>query len=144
MRTLYFLILTTIIGHLFAEKNFLVYEVNSKQWLCEQGPHCDERISPCSTFNIPLSLMGFDSGILVDETAPEWPFEGYTDFLPVWKMPMTPQLWMRHSRVWFSQVLTTAMGLQQFQDYVDRFTYGNKDLSGGLTQTWPTFESRCV
>lgn len=137
MRTLYFLILTMMIGYLFAEENFLVYDLNTQQWLCEQGPHCDQRIPPNSSFKIPLSLMGFDCGVLTDETAPEWPYqEGYTDFLPIWKMPMTPGLWMRHSCVWFSQVLTSTMGIEQFQAYADLFNYGNKDLSGGLTNAW--------
>ena len=134
---LHLLIFTLIFAPLFTEENFLVYDVNAKQWLLEQGPHCDERIPPNSSFKIPLSLMGFDSGILIGETAPEWSYkEGYTAFLPIWKMPMTPQLWMRHSCVWFSQVLTTMMGMQQFQAYADLFNYGNKDLSGGLTEAW--------
>lgn len=31
---------------------------------------CDKRYSPSSTFKIALSLIGFDSGILIDETNP--------------------------------------------------------------------------
>jgi beta-lactamase class D len=51
-------------------------------------------------------------------------------------MPLTPQLWMRYSCVWYSQVLTANLGMEKFQNYVDLFNYGNKDLSGGLTQAW--------
>ncbi len=44
MCTLQFLIMTLITalnGHLFAEENFLVYDVTAKEMLCERGPHCD-------------------------------------------------------------------------------------------------------
>lgn len=41
---------------------------------------CDERYSPASTFKIAINLMGFDSGILINETHPTWDFEdGYVD-----------------------------------------------------------------
>jgi len=125
------------------EQNFLLYDLNEKKWLCEEGPHCDERFSPCSSFKIPLSLMGFDSGILQNEFSPKWPFvEGYFDKLERWKQPHTPILWMRNSCVWFSQVLTLMLGMTLFEDYVNRFDYGNKDVSGdadqdnGLTNAW--------
>ena len=39
---------------------------------------CSTRYSPCSTFKIPISLMGYDSDILKDETHPEIPYKkGY-------------------------------------------------------------------
>ena len=42
--------------------------------------------APMSTFKIPLSLIGFDSGILIDEMHPVWPFkEGYVDWRDSWK-----------------------------------------------------------
>lgn len=125
------------------ERNFLLYDLNSKQWLEETGPHCDERASPCSTFKIPLCIIGFDSGILENENLPVWPYQvGYVNFLPVWKQMQTPSTWMQNSVVWFSQVLTTKLGMQAFQYYIDLFDYGNKDLSGnpgkedGLTESW--------
>ncbi len=33
---------------------------------------CDQPFSPCSSFKLPLALMGFDSGILVSPHAPSW------------------------------------------------------------------------
>ncbi|MBP9752543.1 MAG: class D beta-lactamase [Proteobacteria bacterium] len=104
---------------------------------------CDERFAPCSTFKIALSLIGFDSGILMDETHPVWSFkEGYDDWLPVWKQDQTPKSWMTYSCVWYSQVLTQNLGMKKFQDYITQFNYGNQDLSGdksknnGLTHAW--------
>lgn len=143
MRTLITTCWIALNTFLFCEENFLLYDLQTTQFIQEQGPHCDEQVACCSTFKIPLSLMGFDAGILETEKSPLWPFqEGYNDWLPIWKQPHSPQLWMRHSCVWFSQVLTTILGMERFQHYVDLFDYGNRDLSGdpgknnGLTRAW--------
>lgn len=124
----------------FADSCFVAKE-NSK--VLKTWGDCDNRYAPQSTFKIPLSLMGFDSGILIDEMNPKWPFkEGYVDWRDSWKQDQTPKSWMKESCVWYSQVLTTKLGMKKFQDYVIKFDYGNKDISGdkgknnGLTQSW--------
>ena len=127
-------------GNAFADSCFIAKE-NSK--ILKSEGNCDKRYAPMSTFKIPLSLMGFDSGILVNEMNPVWPFkEGYVDWRDVWKQDQTPKSWMKESCVWYSQVLTTKLGMTKFQDYVTKFDYGNKDLTGdkgqnnGLTNAW--------
>lgn len=66
---------------------------------------CDQRYYPCSTFKIPLALMGYDTGILENETSPQIEFKkGYVSFLESCKFPQTPATWMRNSCVWHSQV----------------------------------------
>ena len=124
----------------FADSCFIAKEKNQ---VLESEGNCDKRYAPMSTFKIVLSLIGFDSGILVDEMHPVWLFkEGYVDWLDVWKQNQTPKSWMKESCVWYSQVLTTKLGIKKFQDYVIKFDYGNKDLSGdkgqenGLTNAW--------
>ena len=124
----------------FADSCFIAKE-NSKVLKTEGD--CDKRYAPMSTFKIVLSLIGFDSDILVDELHPVWPFkEGYVDWRDVWKQDQTPKSWMKESCVWYSQVLTTKLGMKKFQDYVTKFDYGNKDLTGdkgqnnGLTNAW--------
>ena len=104
---------------------------------------CDNRYPPSSTFKIAISLMGFDSGILIDETHPSWAFKpGYVDWLEQWKQPHNPKLWLSNSCVWYSQVITKKLGEKQFSDYTHRFAYGNQDTSGdkgmnnGLTNCW--------
>ncbi|MFM8453504.1 MAG: class D beta-lactamase [Gammaproteobacteria bacterium] len=124
----------------FADSCFIAKE-NGKVLQSEGDP--EKRYAPMSTFKIPLSLIGFDSGILVDEMHPVWPFkEGYVDWREVWKQDQTPKSWMKESCVWYSQVLTKELGMKKFQEYVTKFDYGNKDLTGdkgsnnGLTNAW--------
>jgi beta-lactamase class D len=126
---------------LIAEKqSFLVKENN--RTLIKKG-NCTARHAPCSTFKIAISLMGYNEGLLVDDNYPELAFKvGYPDYIDVWKQPHTPSLWISHSCVWFSQILTRKLGFDKFKEYVTKFNYGNKDVSGdknknnGLTKAW--------
>jgi beta-lactamase class D len=85
------------------------------------GDKCETRVSPSSTFDIVLSLMGFDSGLL---TGPD------------------SATWLRDSDVRYSQELAKALGVTRLQQYVDNIHFGNRDLTGdagkdnGLTQAW--------
>ena len=101
------------------------------------GDRCDERLTRASTFKIPLSLIGFDSGILRDASHPAWPYsDEYKTWNDDWKRTTTPRTWLRDSVVWYSQVLTRTLGEAKFQQYLDKLVYGNRDVSGGLTTAW--------
>ena len=39
--------------------------------LYETG-ECTRRVSPCSSFKLPLAIMGFDSGVLQSPKSPTW------------------------------------------------------------------------
>lgn len=142
-RMILFLILSLFINvsaMAMGSRCFLVKTTNLV--LIKEGD-CELRYSPCSTFKIALSLMGYDAGILKDETHPEWPFKvGYPDYIEAWKKAQNPRLWIKNSCVWYSQVLTQKLGMHKFKDYVVKFNYGNKDVSGdkgkgnGLTHAW--------
>lgn len=111
--------------------------------LKHEGSDCNKRYAPESTFKIALSLMGFDAGLLKNEIYPEWPYKKeYELFVQFWKYPHNPHTWIRDSCVWYSQVLTQKLGMKQFKGYVDKFHYGNQDVTGdkgkenGLTHAW--------
>jgi|694.fasta_scaffold118138_3 beta-lactamase class D len=117
--------------HLEGKENFILIHGNTNRIIKELGNGIDKRVTPCSTFKIALSLMGFDAGVLNNEKHPVWHFqEGYDDFLESWKMPQTPQLWMRYSCIWYSKVLALQLGLGTIQHYLASLEYGNQDLSG--------------
>ncbi|PAW78660.1 MAG: hypothetical protein B9S32_06990 [Verrucomicrobia bacterium Tous-C9LFEB] len=134
-------------GALFAEapatRNCrLLMDPASGEILLREGP-CDVRRSPCSTFKVPLALMGFDAGVLKDAHHPEWDYlPEYPSNRPEEQIRINPTSWEAISVVWYSQKLTRALGMKTFQKYVDQFQYGNRDLSGapgqnnGLTNAW--------
>jgi beta-lactamase class D len=119
-----------IFSFIFSEERFLLVSGESGETVFQLGSQFDERVSPCSTFKIPLSLMGYDVGILKDEQTPIWQFqEGYDDFLDTWKDPQSPQSWMQYSCVWYSKLISCHLGLQKMQEYLAAFNYGNQDMS---------------
>jgi beta-lactamase class D len=120
----------------------LIYAEQTDAILREQGD-CDKPYSPASTFKIPLSLMGYDSGYFSDTQLPELPFhEGYPAVIPSHQHATNPAYWMKNSVVWYSQTLTEWLGMQRFNGYIQAFAYGNQDLSGdagknnGLVRSW--------
>ncbi|MDF1678892.1 MAG: class D beta-lactamase [Legionellaceae bacterium] len=126
----------------FANNDCFITKDTSGAVLAKFGA-CSLRHSPCSTFKIAISLMGYDNGFLIDEAHPELPFEdGYVDWLEIWKQPHTPKTWMQHSCVWYSQCITKHLGLLQFKKYIHALNYGNQDVLGdegqnnGLTNAW--------
>ncbi|MGL5264244.1 MAG: penicillin-binding transpeptidase domain-containing protein [Candidatus Rhabdochlamydia sp.] len=123
--------------NVFSTENFLLINGAENEVILEMGPQINEEFTPCSTFKIVLSLMGYDAEILKNEKTPVWDFqEGYDDYLEVWKMPQTPHSWMKNSCVWFSQVLALQLGSEKIQSYLASLEYGNQDISGGLAKAW--------
>ena len=108
----------------------LMIDAASGEHLVEQGD-CATRVTPASTFNIVVSLMGYDSGVLRDAHAPVLPFKpGYADWNESWRTTTDPTGWIRNSTVWYAQQVAARIGAGGVRDYVARFDYGNRDLSG--------------
>ncbi len=104
---------------------------------------CTARITPVSTFNIAVSLMGYDSGFLKDQHAPLLPYrESYNAWNKEWHRDMDPSQWISYSAVWYAQQVTQHIGRERFERYVQGFGYGNRDTGGdngkdnGLTWSW--------
>lgn len=103
---------------------------------------CDQRFYPQSTFKLPLAVMGYDAGILIDAHAPLWKYQEAFNAPKRARKDIDPEAWERESIVWYSQELTRKLGRAAFDDYIKRFGYGNRDTSGtpgrndGLTQSW--------
>jgi beta-lactamase class D/beta-lactamase class D OXA-42 len=118
-----------------------VADAGTGKVLMAQGA-CKRRVTPASTFKIAISLMGYDSGFLVDEHHPALPYrEGYIDWGGDARHDADPARWMKDSVVWFSQQVTRSLGKARFAGYSKKFGFGNADVSGdathdGLTLSW--------
>lgn len=120
----------------------VVADADSGRILARSGAAA-ERASPCSTFKIPIALMGFDAGILEDADHPVWTWQpNYPASRPEEKGAVDPTTWLRDSVVWYSQQITRKLGMERFRGFVEAFHYGNMDVSGhpgakdGLTRAW--------
>jgi len=118
----------------------LLIDQASGKTLLRDG-ECDRRVTPMSTFKVPLALMGFDSGILKGTHAPLWNYRKEFDAPKRARKAVDPTIWETESILWYSQELTRKLGMPAFRKYVTAFDYGNADLSGHaggdpLTQSW--------
>jgi len=111
--------------------------------LLEEGD-CRSRVTPASTFKVPLAVMAYDAGILTAAHAPVMAFRtGEPDWGgPNWTRDTDPANWMRYSVLWYSQRITHAMGAEAVTRYAQGFNYGNANFSGdpgfdnGLERAW--------
>jgi beta-lactamase class D len=46
---------------------FVLYDVENKYYIRHNEEQCKKRLSPCSTFKIPNSLIALETGIATDE-----------------------------------------------------------------------------
>ncbi|MGX9177697.1 class D beta-lactamase [Mesorhizobium sp. BHbdii] len=119
----------------------LILDADSGETLYRQGV-CDQRFSPASTFKVPLSLIGYDAGILIDEHTPAWDYKPEFNAVKRDQKTVDPTIWEKDSVLWFSQEITRRLGSERFAGYVSKFDYGNTDVSGnagkndGLTRSW--------
>ncbi|SFB64544.1 beta-lactamase class D [Rhizobium sp. NFR07] len=103
---------------------------------------CDVGFYPQSTFKLPIAMMGYDAGILIDEHNPRWDYQAKFNRSEREQKATDPTIWERDSIVWYSQEITRRLGKKAFADYVRGFDYGNHDVSGGpggtdgLTESW--------
>lgn len=121
----------------------IVADAENGEIILEKGD-CKTRVTPASTFKVPLAVMGYDSGFLENAGEPVLPFiKGYPDWGgDNWRQPTTPRRWLEYSVVWYSQRITEFLGYERLRDYAEAFGYGNADMTGdpgkdnGLERAW--------
>jgi beta-lactamase class D len=122
---------------------FVLYDLKRNRYLRHDEARCRERFSPFSTFKIPNSLIGLDTGIIPDaEFVIKWDAKKYPahsqDTLPfsTWWQDQTLRTAMKRSVVWYYRELALRVGERRMKEYVQRLRYGNEDASGPLNNFW--------
>lgn len=93
------------------------------------------RVSPCSTFKIPNSLIGLETGVIPDASFTlRW--DGKRRPVEAWNRDHDLRSAIRDSVVWYYQELARRVGEQRMRRFVHAFRYGNEDVSGGVDRFW--------
>lgn len=100
------------------------------------------RFLPASTYKIPNTLIALEIGVADGaEFALAW------DSVAAPREPWWPASWARNqtlrsaftaSVVWYYQEVARRIGPERMREYLDRFNYGNRDISGGIDAFWLT------
>ena len=122
-------LLMTHVGYC-ANTSFIAIDGLSGVAIRSTGLDLDGRVAPCCTFNIVLSLVGYEEGILKNTQQPVWPYDGSPVAFEAQKSSQSPKSWMANSVVWYSKRLVRTIGQKTLQSYLSQFFYGNQDLWG--------------
>lgn len=114
---------------------FVLYNVNQNSYIRFNEQRCGERLSPCSTFKIPNSLIGLETGVIKDASH-EYKWDGVKRPMETWNRDHTLRSAVRDSVVWYYQKLASEVGEQRMKEWIGKLHYGNEDISGGITQFW--------
>ena len=114
---------------------FVLLDKNNNEFIIHNKEKTHKRVSPCSTFKIVNALIGLDAGVLTDEnTLFSWDGSDYKS--KIWNQDQQLSSAIVNSTFWYFQENARRIGSDKMQDYINRLDYGNKDISGGLTQFW--------
>ncbi len=96
---------------------------------------CSTRLTPASTFKIPNSLVGLETGVIPDEHyVIKW--DGVRRWSNDWNRDHDLASAIKYSVVPYYQELARRVGRERMQHWVDTLNYGNKDISGGIDHFW--------
>lgn len=124
---------------MYSEENFIMLEGKTEETLIKIGENLNKRISPCATFKIPLSLIGFETQILRKAKGSIWKYQDhYENFLEPKKISQISTSWVQCSSLSFSKILLAILREKNFHYYLAIFDYGNQDISKGFTNSWPS------
>lgn len=117
------------------EACFLLWDVSGDRWVKFNEDRARARMAPCSTFKIPNSLIGLETGVISGaDHVYQW--DGEKRWLDEWNRDHTLRSAIQHSVVWYYQRLASEVGEERMKGYLHKMGYGNEDLSGGLTKFW--------
>lgn len=114
---------------------FVLFDQNKGEYSIYNEVKSKKKISPCSTFKIINSLIGLETNVLQGEST-TFKWDGTKYQIESWNKDQTLKSAVSNSVVWYFQKVASQVGKEKMQDYLNKFNYGNKDISGGLTNFW--------
>jgi beta-lactamase class D len=111
---------------------FVLLDVAKDEYVRYIPERCAQRLSPCSTFKIPNSLIGLETGVISDQNHTiSWDGTRYP--VESWNRDHTLASALQNSVVWYYEALAAQVGTERMQQYLGDLHYGNEDASGGST-----------
>lgn len=114
--------------------SFMVYDMYADKYYYYDSSRCFTRFTPASTFKIPNSIIGLETGVIADE-----------NFIILWDgtksretcdKDLTLKDAIKFSCVWYYKELARRLGADKMQEMLNAFNYGNMDISSGVDKFW--------
>jgi beta-lactamase class D len=124
---------------------FSIYDIESDTYIKYNPEHCKKRFSPASTFKIPNSLIGLETGVIADTgyvikydsvLHPKDSFKLSNEPFKHWYKDLSLKEAFKYSCVWYYQELARRVGQELMERMVSGMDYGNSDISSGHDSYW--------
>ena len=114
--------------------SFMVYDMYSGKYYYYDSARCFTRFTPASTFKIPNSIIGLETGVISDENyIIKW---DSTKSRETCDRDLTLKEAIKFSCVWYYREFARRVGAEKMQAMLNSFDYGNKDISSGVDKFW--------
>lgn len=114
--------------------SFVMYDMTADKYVIYDSVRCSTRFTPASTFKLPNSIIGLETGIIADEYfVIKW---DSTKSRETCNHDMTLKDAIKYSCVWYYKELARRVGAEKMQEMLNNFNYGNKDISNGVDKFW--------
>lgn len=114
--------------------SFVLYDMNNDTYMFEDSARCYEGFLPASTFKIPNSIIGLETGVIADENyVIPWDSVNRRE---ICNRDMNLRDAIKYSCIAYYQELARRVGEEKMQEMVNEFDYGNRNISGGIDMFW--------
>jgi beta-lactamase class D len=100
-----------------------------------QFGECGVRLSPASTYKIPHALIALETGAVTLDSVEKWDGTRHARQAE-WNRDHTVISALRPSVLWLFQRIAPRIGAERATAWLDTFEYGNRKVSGPITQYW--------
>jgi beta-lactamase class D len=102
---------------------------------CSDVAYCQKRLTPASTFKIPNSIIGLETGGIPDAEF-TIPWDGVNRSVAAWNHDHTLRTAIRDSAVWYYQELARRVGKERMLAWVQKLAYGNQQIGEVVDRFW--------
>jgi beta-lactamase class D len=115
--------------------SFVLYDSGNDRFAYYDSSRCAKGFIPASTFKIPNSIIGLETGVIPDENyVIKW--DGIKRSIEAWNHDLDMKSAILVSAVPYYQELARRVGEDRMKEMVRLLNYGNTDISGGIDKFW--------
>jgi beta-lactamase class D len=115
--------------------SFMMYDLNKDEYTFYDSARCFKQFIPASTYKIPNSIIGLETGVIADENF-VIPWDSVKRPIEEWNHDLDLKTAIKVSCVPYYQELARRVGEERMKEMITRLGFGNMDISGGIDQFW--------
>ncbi|MCB2199133.1 hypothetical protein KQI63_06980 [bacterium] len=112
----------------------LLYDSETRTTIQYGDSFADSAFTPASTFKVPHALIALETGVVTDTTI--FPWDGIERGWRLWDRDLGFADAIHYSAIHLFQQIAPKIGRERMQQWVDRFDYGNGEISGDIDLFW--------